>query len=166
MPTAYEIRLIFGWLANAVDRLSPTSHAREGVAEWLEEHAEALGVPFEPADDAPTHSRRRWRGASANWRNVRAAVRHGRNATAQVRRDRTAARLQRLANVLGLSTTDVALVETMLRYDTQPVVEDLFDRLSGPAGAEQRSTPAVVCSRTCSAFLRRGCCGGWPRTVR
>ena len=130
MPTAYETRLIFGWLANAVDRLSPTSHAREGVAEWLEEHAEALGVPFEPADDAPTHSRRRWRGTSANWRNVRAAVRHGRNATAQVRRDRTAARLQRLAHVLGLSTTDVALVETMLRYDTQPVVEDLFDRLS------------------------------------
>ena len=130
MPTAYETRLIFGWLANAVDRLSPTSHAREGVAEWLEEHAEALGVPFEPADDASTHSRRRWRGTSANWRNVRAAVRHGRNATAQVRRDRTAARLQRLAHVLGLSTTDVALVETMLRYDTQPVVEDLFDRLS------------------------------------
>ena len=128
MPTAYEIRLIFRWLANAIDHLSPTSHEREGVAEWLEEHAEALGVPFERADDATTHVRRRRRGGSANWRSVRAAVGHG-TATARARRDRTAARLHRLANALGLSATDVALVEAMLRYDTQPLVEDLFDNL-------------------------------------
>ena len=130
MPTAYEVRLIFWWLANAIDHLSKTSRDREAVAEWLEEHAQALGVPFEPMDDAATHSRRRWRGASANWRNVRAAVRHGREATARVRRDRTAARLHRLAGALGLSATDVALVEAMLCYDTQPVVEVLFDRLT------------------------------------
>ena len=133
MPTAYEVRLIFRWLANAIDHLSPTSQERKVVTVWLETHAEALGAPFERADDATTHVRRRRRGA--DWRSVRAAVGHGRKATARVRRDRTAARLHRLANALGLSATDVALVEAMLRYDTQPAVEELFDILSmeGPS---------------------------------
>ena len=131
MLTAYESRLIFWWLGNAVGRLSSTSEQSERVAEWLEEHAGALGVPFERMDEAATHSRRRVRGSSANWRRVQAAVRHGRKATARARRDRTAVRLHRLARALGLSATDVALVEAMLRYDTQPVVEELFDRLLG-----------------------------------
>ena len=131
MPTAYESRLIFWWLANAVERLSSASKESQGVAEWLEEHAGTLGVPLERMDEAPTHSRRRVRGSSVNWRRARAAVRHGRKATARARRDQTAVRLHRLADALGLSAADTALLEAMLRYDTQPVVEDLFDRLLG-----------------------------------
>ncbi len=127
MPNAYENRLIFFWLENAVGRLAATSPEVKGLTEWLEEHAGVLGVPFERVDDA--NRPRRGPNASAGWRNVRAAVAHGRKATARTRRDRTAVRLHRLAKALGLSATDVALVEALLRYDTQPVVEDLFDHL-------------------------------------
>ena len=127
--TAYESRLVFSWLANAIDRLSPTSPEGKSLTEWLEEYAGPLGVPFECVDDTGMHPRRRRREANAGWRSVRVAIEHGRKATARVRRDRTATRLRRLANALGLSATDVALVEAMLRYETQPMVEDMLDRV-------------------------------------
>ena len=127
MLTAYESRLIFFWLANAIDRFSASSREGNNLTRWLEEHAGLLGISSGRADDAGTHSGRR--RPSKDWRRARAAIERRRKATARARRDRTSTRLRRLASLLTLSATDVALVEAMLRYETQPVVEDLFDCL-------------------------------------
>ena len=127
MPTAYESRLIFSWLSNAVDRLQPSGAEGQGLMVWLDEHADSFGVPFDCPD---TGAKRRPPPATdSDWRHVRAAVEHGRKATVRARRDRTAARLHRLADVLGLSATDSAVLEALLRYETQGAVEDLFDHM-------------------------------------
>ena len=146
MPSAYEIRLIFSWLANIIDRLSATSPARKGLTDWLEEYGDWLGVPPAQRDDNATHRRRPRRGVSAtsaDWQDTQAAIEHGRKATARTRRDRTAARLHRLANALDLSATDVTLVDALLRYETQPMVEELFDGVLSRVIVKIRRVPAL-----------------------
>ena len=75
------------------------------------------------------------------WSRLKEALRSKCTAAKSVRSDRTAQRLRCLGRTAGLSRTDVAILELMLRYQTQPIIESMIDNvfqrysfnLKGPA---------------------------------
>ena len=67
------------------------------------------------------------------WSRLAEALRSKCAAARSAREDRTAQRLRCLGRTAGLSRTDLAIVELMLRYHTQPVIESMIDSVFGHA---------------------------------
>ena len=65
--------------------------------------------------------------SAGSWRSLQAALREEYSVARKARPDRTAQRLRRLAKTTGLTRTDVDILELVLRYQTQPVVESIID---------------------------------------
>ena len=63
------------------------------------------------------------------WSRLEEALRSKWSAAKSVRSDRTAQRLRCLGRTAGLSRTDVAILELMLRYQTQPIIESMIDNV-------------------------------------
>ena len=61
------------------------------------------------------------------WSRVVEALRAMCSAARSVRGDRAAQRLRCLGTTVGLSRTDLAILELMLRYHTQPIIESMID---------------------------------------
>ena len=61
------------------------------------------------------------------WSRLAKALRSKRSAAKPVRGDRTTQRLRCLGRTAGLSRTDLAILELMLRYQTQPMIEAMID---------------------------------------
>ena len=61
------------------------------------------------------------------WIRLVEALRDMASAARSARSDGTAQRLRCLAKTMGLSRTDLAILELMLRYHTQPVIESMVD---------------------------------------
>ncbi len=169
MPSAYERHLIFSYLANAAERLHHRHKATASLADWLinpNDHPEvasrSLLCRLERADIDPDD-----RISAHQLRELRQALRDERAATRQARPDMMARRLQRLAETTGLDRTDVAILELLLRYQTQPVIEamvddvflrsSLFDRLVN-SGLKGSLVPALlgVSANTVRARLTAG----------
>ena len=92
-----------------------------GLPERARHRLEAL-LPEEPwhrLDD---------RLAQRTWRRLGRVLRE--EAGLQPRGDRTARRLRRLAGTTGLSATDVRVLDFMLRYQVQPIIESMVDAMS------------------------------------
>ena len=66
-------------------------------------------------------------------RHLRDALEDERSTT-KARCDRTGRRLRHLAKTTGLSRTDVGILELLLRYQTQPVIESMVDDVFGRTG--------------------------------
>ena len=68
----------------------------------------------------------------------------------KARPDRTAQRLRRLARTTGLTRTDVDVLELVLRYQTQPVIESMIDdvfrssRRFTPLNVQNPALPALL----------------------
>ena len=129
MTTDYERHLIVSYLANAAVRLRHRDKAADALAEWVMENEQ--GVAF-----ASRRLRSRLDRANidpddklsrSEWRVFQKALREERAAGAPPKPDLTARRLQRLAETTGLDRTDVAILELLLRYHTQPVIESMID---------------------------------------
>ena len=82
------------------------------------------------------------------WHRLGRALRNKCAATRPARSDRTAQRLRSLGKTAGLSRTDIAILEIMLRYQTQPIIESMIDSVM-----EFRGTPFNLKSPVLSAFL-------------
>ena len=82
------------------------------------------------------------------WHRLGKALRNKCAATRPARSDRTAQRLRSLGKTAGLSRTDIAILEIMLRYQTQPIIESMIDSVM-----EFRGTPFNLKSPVLSAFL-------------
>ncbi len=63
------------------------------------------------------------------WSSLKETLRSKCAATKSVRSDRTAQRLRCLGRTTGLSRTDIAILELMLRYQTQPIIESMIDNV-------------------------------------
>ena len=63
----------------------------------------------------------------ANWRALRRLVDKARLAASDAAPDLMGRRLRRLGETVGLSSLDIDVLEVLLRYGTQPVVESLID---------------------------------------
>ena len=85
---------------------------------------------------------------SKQWHRLGKALRNKCAATKPARSDRTAQRLRSLGKTAGLSRTDIAILEIMLRYQTQPIIESMIDSVM-----EFRGTPFNLKSPVLSAFL-------------
>ena len=131
MMNAYEQRLIAFYLANAAAFLRHHDPEASELAEWVadRDNRAAFG-----------HRRKRLRRRSIEpdegmsgrkWRALRETLREQSSATSRARLDRTAQRLRRLARTTDLSRTDVAILELLLRYRTQPVIESMLDDVFG-----------------------------------
>ena len=129
MPSAYERHLIAFYLANAAAHLYHRDKEAERLAEWVidRDNRAAFGregkSPF--ADGAETDFDERM--SEGMWRRLRQTLRDECAETKRAPRDQAARRLRCLAKTMGLSRTDVAILELLLRYETQPFIESMVD---------------------------------------
>ena len=158
MLTPYESRLGLFWLANAAGRIHHRRPEAAELAEWVNEHFEALaagvagqGCGIEGAGLAEAAAKcqesqmPRNRVAPKAWRELRAVLRRASDATQAIKADPTALRLQRLARIARLDDADLQVVEMLLRYQTQPALESLLDDVYnvGPAKFSRYRGPSL-----------------------
>ncbi|MCY4502433.1 MAG: AAA family ATPase [Alphaproteobacteria bacterium] len=133
MLTAYERHLLACYLANAASGLRRRDSETAALAGWTAdgENRAALGA-------GRRRRRRRWipdydKVSKEQFRSLREALQAERQTRAP-RRDRTGRRLLRLSQTAGLSRTDTAILELLLRCQTHPVFESLVeDVFVGPS---------------------------------
>lgn len=119
--TPYERHLIFSYLHNLVARVGDSrllqATDRECLPDWIREHADLLQCDALLAD--------------AHWSRscLKKALRHLREQTRRARKDPTARYLRRLGKMAGLSHLDLSILEALLRYKTQPIIESLMDQI-------------------------------------
>ena len=136
MLTAYERHLLARYLANAASGLHHLDPEASALAEWVTDRENRV--------TRDRRSRRsRWRameldsdeGMSAEKLRRLAEVLHEEcAATRNARLDRTAQRLRSLAQTTGLSRTDLAVLELLLRYQIHPSIESMVDAVFGRTG--------------------------------
>ena len=131
MLTTYEQCLVLSWLTNAVRCLHRGSPESKELFDWVSENSELLPAGCSLVELCEEGARRRKSkgGPSKDqWDALRDRLTTGEHgATRRVRADRLASRLRRLGREMQLSRTDVGILEIMLRYRSNPVVEDLLD---------------------------------------
>ena len=137
MLNAYEQRLGAFYLSNAATRFHYRDPEAAELSDWLERREDRLVFP------GRGHHRGHWQGDSADrltadgWGRIQEMLRSEHAALKGARPDRAAKRLRRLAKGVGLTSTDVDILELLLRYQAQPIIErlisDIFcrSRLSG-----------------------------------
>ena len=127
MLTAYERHLLACYLANAASGLHRRDREAAALAEWVADKENRVAL----VDARRRRRARRWnpdydKVSKEQFRSLRQALQDERSAGAR-RRDRTGQRLLRLAQTTGLSRTDTAILELLLRYQTHPVFESMID---------------------------------------
>ena len=150
MLNAYERRLVLSYLASMLGRLNRNRSEGNNLAEWLEENAPLL------ASDARRTERLKRTASTAtvsvkNWHALRALVAKASVKAADAPPDQMHRRLRRLGEWLDLSSLDIALLEALLGYKTQPVIESLIDaaflysRMSvGPMNVRSAALPCML----------------------
>ena len=164
MLNAYEQRLIAFYLANAASALHHRDREASDLAEWIadRENRTAFGSRKRRA---PLRAGKGGRGeglSGGRWRALGEALREEYSVARKARPDRTAQRLRRLASATGLTRTDVDVLELVLRYQTQPVIESMIDdvfrssRRFTPLNVQNPALPALlgVSANTVQARLR------------
>ena len=134
MLTAYERRLLAFYLANAASRLHYRDYEASNLADWVADRANGVST-FGASGEcscASTANPDTEHGMSARrWRVLQQALRDEHEATRKARHDRTAQRLRRLGRAMCLTRTDIDILELLLRYQTQPVIEAMVDHVFG-----------------------------------
>ena len=153
--TPWERHVVLGWLVNATRRLGHGRPEAVGVANWLEDNLSLLGLDkalrsrlketlksgIRPKRDerqnGPSRRRRRAgsRMKSGAWGALSEHLDAAKRATADAPPDRLARHLRKLGEYVGLARRDIRILDLLVRHETQPVVEDLADRLLGAAPA-------------------------------
>ena len=159
MLNAYEQRLVTFYLANAAAALHHRDREASDLADWVadRENRVAFGRRKRPPSAVRAGTGRRGGGggrdegmSGGRWRALGEALREEYSATRKARPDRTGQRLRRLARATGLSRTDVDLLELVLRYQTQPVIESMIDdvfrssRRFTPLNVQNPALPALL----------------------
>ena len=132
MLSAYERRLVFFYLSNAVSRLHRRTEAAKKLAEWVFEHESRLMCPYplipgNVTEDAMESWGRKKELPALEWQRLGEILRNAYTVVRKARPDRTAQRLRRLGKAMRLSRTDTAILELMLRYSIAPIIESMVD---------------------------------------
>ena len=155
MLNAYEKRLAFNWLGNMMGQMRRRGSEASDLVSWLDENQSALGLGAKdwPASDHLETLADSLRGPRAvplrEWhRFVRVArvVRARWSAHARAKLDRTARRLRALGDAVGISRTDVAILEVLVRRQNQPLFDSLVDVLDGPFASRVKCDILPPCS--------------------
>ena len=131
MLSAYERQLILFYLSNAASRFHHSFPGKkEALAEWVAENRDLLA--FEDENEEPDEhqagghhekeiSAREWKHLRETLEKEHAAACEGE------RKDHTARLLQRLGREMDLAPEDIAILEILLRHETQPIFVSLID---------------------------------------
>ena len=127
MLTAYERHLLAVYLANAASGLRCRDSETAALAGWTADRENRVAL----AGVRRRRRRRHWmpdydKVSKEQFRSLRQALHAERPARAP-RRDRMGRRLLRLSQTAGLSRTDTAILELLLRCQTHPVFESLVE---------------------------------------
>ena len=153
MTTDHERHLIVSYLANAAARLHHRDREAEALAEWLADRdnrslyeskslfSRLVRAGIEPDEQI----------TARQFRCLRQALREECAAVKPTRYDRTAQRLRCLGEATGLSPTDIDILELLLRYQTQPLIESLIDDVF--YRSTRRTRPLNVRGAAMSALL-------------
>ena len=133
MFTAYERHLMLSYLSNAASRLHHQRLEASSLVECVAEYDDLLAL----ADCAAARSEGEL--SAGQWQHLRNTLERERAAAKRVRGDRTARRLRRLGREMRLSRTDIAILEFLLRYDTQPLFEKIIDAVFDRRSARLRA---------------------------
>ena len=137
MLNAYEQRLAASYLSNVADRFHFRDPEATELADWLDCRENRLVLPDRRRRRADWQAYSDERLTARRWRSIQEMLRGEHAALKGARPDRTGQRLRRLGKTVGLTPTDVDILELLLRYQSQPVIErmisDIFsrNRLSG-----------------------------------
>ncbi|MCY4426359.1 MAG: AAA family ATPase [Halieaceae bacterium] len=165
MLTAYERRLILSYLSNVSSRLNRRCPEARNLVKWVEAHSDLLGL----ANFARKHLKDRTstfrsdkKVSSEEWRHLRNILDRKISMAKRVRGDRTRHRVQRLGRGVGLSRTDIAIFEFLLRYSTQPHVESMVGAIfsDGDYGISRRDD-FVINGLALPSFLGLSIDGMW-----
>ena len=123
MPISpYERRLILSYLSNAFSHLHRRDQDAKSLLSWMRKHEDELELPYplqtdDDADGVKRHKLSR----------VLQALSDALAKAGKARPDRMARRLRRLARAARLSRTDIAILELVLRYHAEALLESLID---------------------------------------
>ena len=175
----YHQHLALAWLANALEFIDPKSGEAKELVEWVEENSQVLcnelhkkdlefdhATLVKVAKNVPVEGGRRWRSErymdadeeentiplDEAWETLRKHIDRLVEVTEGVDPDRMCVRLEELAKIAHLSPEDVTILEFIVLYKTQSMLESLvdsIDRVSGPYGLRGRG----AISKTMPCFL-------------
>ena len=136
MLTTYERRLLDFYLANAASGLHHRDREASALAEWVadRENRVACGRKRKRSRLRRTELDPEEGMSARTLRRLEEALRDEHSSMKKVRSDRTAQRLRRLAKTTGLTRTDLGILELLLRYQTQPIIESMVDDVFGSTG--------------------------------
>ena len=134
MLRPYQRRLLFSYLANAAARLDRRDPAAADLATWVVDNAPVLD------DEKQGEVVRRRRGrrermadrgdpqlSEDGWADFRQSLADKVNTAGRPRPDLMSQRLRRLADITEISATDIRILEILLLYQTDPIVESVVD---------------------------------------
>jgi len=131
--TTYIRHLLFGYLANTVRGLDRRLTLARNLVEWLVENAAELEldtVTWELIADGPESGCLQ---SQKPWKRLKRAIDEETLAT-EAAPDDADGRLATLGEMVNLSADDIAVLGLLLRYETQPIVEDLVDTVFSGRG--------------------------------
>ena len=123
MLNNYERHLIFSYLSNAVSHFRHYHTEAKELAEWVAENRDVLAINDVTEELGERRSYHAKGLPEQDWRLFTKALEETRSASRHVRGDRTTLRLRRLGKEMHLTRTDVSILEILLRYRTQPIIE-------------------------------------------
>ena len=132
MLTPYLRRLVLHYLANAATRIRHRAPEATALVRWVLGCADHLALTDYAENPELLERVERHEAVSAEeWEQLRDVLSSEYQATNRVRPDRMARRIRRMGKYMRFARTDVALLELLLRYATQPLIESMIDDLFG-----------------------------------
>ena len=145
----YERGIVLSYIARALRHLSGKGRRGKEFRRWLDEHSDWL--PVEEFNGSTQSAASGDERCVCDWDALQTLVGRNCHATGASRPDRLGRHIQFLGQAMELGSHDVALLEAALRYDTQPVVEELFGEFGKAFG---ESWNVLNCrSRTLACLL-------------
>ena len=154
MLTAYTRRLILGYLANIAARVRHRSPEGRELVKWVLNSAEILKLPgYSENTLLQEHARNEGELPADEWGRLLDILVSEYKASKRVRGDLTARRVRSLGRYMGLSRTDITLLEFVLCYETQPVVESMADDILFHHGFSMRRCRSLSVANVGLAYL-------------
>ena len=146
MLNAYDQRLAAFYLSNTAARFRYHDPEAAELADWLDCRENRLVFPDRRRRRADWKAYSDERLTARQWRCIQDMLRSEYAVLKGARPDRAAQRLRRLGKTVGLTPTDIDILELLLRNQSQPVIErmisDIFSR-SRLSGALNLRGPAL-----------------------
>ena len=130
MLTAYMRHLCLKYLVNLAARMRHRSIEGRELINWVLQAADKLSLPgYEDNPQLLDGLGRDDVVSLDEWERLRDTLAAEYRASKRVRADRIGQRVRRLGRYMNLSRTDIALLELVVCYETNPAIESMLDEI-------------------------------------